>query len=539
MQLIKNVRFIVLILLLLLSVYFLFSPLIFKKSGVVVTFASKDNKCGQIKEGDVITQAGGFLIGNSEDFENALQGVKSGEYLTMVINNGPGGCTAIDDGDVGISVANIPSNQLKFGIDIQGGTTTLLKPGSLSLADTERIEEIIDKRIVVFGLPETRVSSSNNFVKVTSLTTEKIGSLIMPGKFEAKIEEERILENNVSTIMLTEEYTIKVVDEKLYVNDSYYQINQSFVLEDVKFDLMDITNTSVIIEANVFDNEDMRDVLGAFGYVTYNSDFKNYQFNIQVGISDKVSNRFMKITKGLKTSFSGTQAILEGSLVYYLDGNLINELNIPFEMVGQKIENIVVIGSGMSRSDVDNQRLRIIAALKSGVLSNIEIVGTEKFEPKLKYTITELPIIIMMGLTIFIISLTYLRYKKIKFGLYALLLMGAEVFCVLGAAALTQSVSPSGWIIDVPSIVGLIVLAVMSFVQMFLMIEQKIKGRDISIYFKYKKFLSSSSLLRILVFIISFLILFSVWRGFGFSIIVGLIIGMFITKPIYNSFLEI
>lgn len=532
----KNIRLIILIILLILFSYFLISPFVFRRSRVIVSFVDEENQCSQIKEGDIVNQISGFVIGNSEDFKRAVGAIKAGEHVTMVINNGPGSCKALKDGYIGMDVADTPSNQLKFGLDIQGGEVIILEPEEiLSFTELENEKEIIEERIKSLGLQETRVYTSDNTIRIVSLT-ESISTLIQPGNFEAKIGQGIEVENETGEIRLGDNfYDIEVIDEKLKINDSYYQTDQIFLLENIKFKILNITNSSFSVEAEFLVNDDVTAVLSSLSFVRFNTDFRVYEFNIPLEISSEASNRFMKITKGLKVTFVGTQSLLEGYLIYYLDSEEINRLNIPFEMAGTEINNIAVVGFG-SREEVENQKSEIQAILESDRLAELEIIGKEKFEPKLRNTVLELSLLTALVIIASTTVLIHRRYKNKKV-FFIPLLTGIEVFCIIGIAALTQSFFAPGWILDLFSVVGLIVFSFVSFSLLIIKTEEKLKQKQIFLWRKHRRILSLSSFSYLLVFLIAFVLLFTSIKGIGFSLITGLFMGL-ITKPIYGEFFK-
>jgi len=530
----KNIRVTIVAILLILFTYFLISPFISRKPGVVVTFVDEDNKCGQIRERDIVTQVGGVVTSNSEDFEKAVQTIKTGEHVRMVVNNGPGGCEALRDGYIGIDVADIPSKHLKFGLDIQGGEVTILKPReTLSLAELEEEKEIIGERIKGLGLSETRVYTSDSTIRIVSLT-EMISTLIKTGNFEAKIGQDIEVENGTGEIRLGDRfYDIETVDEKLKINDSYYQTEQTFLLEDIEFKILNITNSSLGVEAKFLDNDDVARVLSSLSFVRFNADFRVYEFNIPLEISDEASDRFMRITKGLRVTVVGGQS-LEGNLIYYLDGGKVSELNRPFgmEMAGMEINSINVIGFG-SENEVINKKLEIQAILKSGTLVEMEIIGKEKFEPTLRNTVLELSLLTALVITASTTILIHRRYKNKKV-FFIPLLIGIEVFCVVGIAALTQSVSGVGWVLNFLSIIGLVIFSFVSLSLLIIKTEEKIKQKQLFLWYKHRRIAGLSTFFYFSVFLTAFVLLFTPIKEIGFSIITGLFIG-FITKPIYTG----
>lgn len=501
----------------------------------MATFVDRDSMCGDLREGDVITHASGFSIGNSEDFTNALSSVKKDDYVTMVINDGPGGCTAIEDGNLGINVADIPSDELKFSLDIQGGTVFLFKPSTNNL---ERINQIINKRIKIFNVPETKAYVSNDTIKIVSLAKEKISSLTIPGEFEAKILEAVKIENGTGEIKIENNvYPVKLIDNKIEINNSSQDINQTFSLEQIDFKLLNITNDSVVVEATIFTNEDVLKVLTRYSY-TKELAPQTYEFNIPLEISDQASNKFTRIAKGLEITFSRGEQILEGFLVYYLDGKMIGELNIPVEIAEKEIKTIAVIGFGENHAEISEEKLKVQAVLESGKLPDLELIGTESYEPYLRENVIRLVLISTVLIIISVIVLAYIRYKHIALGFYMISVVASEVVCIFGFVALTQKVLAYGWIFGFPSIVGLIVFIIISTVWMFLVTEYKTREKELSLWYKHRKILSLKKFLIMTASITSFILLFTVWKGFGLSIISGLILGLLVTKSLYEQIIS-
>ena len=538
MQIIKDIRVIVIILLLLVSTYFLTSPFIFKKSGVIVTSISKDSRCSQIKEGDMITQVGGTIVRSLDDFNRTIATAKSGEYVAMVINNGPGDCIAYRDGDIGLGVTELQSRKLNFGIDIQGGTETTISLDGAS-ADLTRIVQTIEKRVKIFGLPQTYVYTSGNTIKIASLTEERINSLISPGVFKAKIIQDVILENSTGAIKIGNRlYNIESLDGKIVVDGIEYSSGQAFILDDIKFDFLNATNTSIAVEANIFTNGDISKVLT--GYERYNQGFRNYEFYIPIEISRNASDRFAKVSKGLKSSVTESQILLQGQLAYYLDNDAISKLSIPYEMTTKEINSISIVGFGSNLNQVANQKNEILAALKTEELPpTLRISGTAQIEPKYKMAVIFVSISFAIILAAFTIAASTLRYKSIKFGGYALLMISAGIFIIFGVAALTQTFYYPGWIIDMQTISGLVAIASLNSAQLLLVTEKITKNKNISLNYKYKEIISLPMLLNILVFVVSFLSLFTTWKGFGLSLLVGLVIEVALTRSVYENILKI
>jgi len=517
MKLLKNLRFVFLLLCLLSSFYFLGSSLFARNFGVVIIDVAKDGKCN-FKSGDVITSVSGVEVKNIEDFKIGEKNIKSGEYVAMVVNGGPGGCIAARDSYLGLDVVELPSNKFKLGMNIGGGSEISI---GLKNENLEKVIKIVDDRIKFLGLPETSASVSDSLIKIRTIEVEKIKSIIANGNFEGKVWREIKGENEIK--IGNANYPFEVVDEKIKINNSIYGEGQSFLLEDIRFDLINVTNNSITIETVTFTNEDILNVLSSYGYVSYNSGIRAYEFNIPLEISNQSLERFGKILKGLKTSFIGNQPALDGYLVYYMDGKRINSLNIPipYEWVGKEIKNMPVIGFEKSQQEALDEKIKIQAILESGKLPDLEIVGIKHFEGDIKGVIEWVTLLPLSAIIISILLLSFVRYKNIKLGLYASLLILAEAVCIVGIIAITQRVFAHGWILDVFSIIGLIVLMG--------------SGIEFLIYSKDRKIMRFLKFFEIGLVVFSLLTLFTSWRGLGLAIIVGIFMRNLITKGLYSE----
>lgn len=479
MDLLKNVRVIVVLLLILVFAYFLISPYFLKKSGVIVVSVDKDSKCGVIKEGDVITNVLGSYIRNSEEFKTIEKNAKSNEYTNMVVNDGPGGCVAIRDGYFGLAVADVPSDKVKFGIDIEGGITTTLKTKeSLNKTRMESVAKILKNRIGIYVLPETTALVSGNFLKINSLSTEKISQLISKGKFEAKVLEEVKLQDNVGKIPVgVGSYPIELVNNTLKINNTSYKEGDAFQLEDIKFDVKNITNTSVVVEALVFENKDILGVLTGVS-TSYNSNAQAYEVVVPVQLSTDATNRFSKVIKKIPTTLVGTQIVLNAFLAYYLDGSLISQLNIPMDLVRQPVTQLSIVSFSSSMPSVSNTKLKILSAVEAGALpTDLEIVQTERYEPALKTFSTEVFAFGLGLFVVFVVLVFHLRYKKLKFGLLTVTLAFTEILLVLGTIAVLQQVFGTNWVINLTTIVGFLAVSFASSALMIVSTEQALKKK--------------------------------------------------------------
>jgi len=529
-----NFRLYVLVALIIISSWYLFSPLFFKKAGVVVVGLDEDSKCGDIKLGDYITYVSGRNIKNELDFENVLKTVKKGERVAMVVGWGPGGCTAIGDGDVGIEVADVPSKSLKFGLDVYGGKRAWLVV-DVKLDELKHIKNIIEKRSKVFGTSQIKVDIESGHLFVDALNVNDLPFLISKGVLEGLIEQQLKLSGGVTQIKIgSDYYDIKPLNSSnsasVIVEDSEYTIGDNFVIGNISFKLLNITNDSVIVSGLVFTNEDVGPARAASSYIKYAGSTREYQYFVPVELSESASNAFSRITDGMPSVYVGQGSILEGLLVFYIDGEEINRLSIPVNMAGQNVKSLSIIGAALDANEATIKKKSIEMAMVGSIdhtISMGEIVEYKAGGVWLLYVLVGC--VCFLSIVLFIISYAlYKGHKNLKVSSWSVFTLLSVVFPVFGIASMSQSIFAPGWILDSVSILGIISLVVWEFFWIILITEKTLKRRDI----KIKKHLN------IILLVSSFILLFTKFSGFGIAMISGVILNFLVAGPLYRKILH-
>jgi hypothetical protein len=520
-----DVRLVALLVLLAASIYIITSPYLLKRYGVVVSSLA-DSRC-TMKVGDVITAVSGHQIANKNDFYESVKRVKKGEYVAMVVNGGPGGCTALDDSQLGVEVIDIRSSQLMFGIDVQGGVVTLLKPET----DVHKTAAILSRRAEVYNIPEFRMSVNDSVIRATALSEDVILPLLEKGMVEARVAEDVEIDSGIGYLPLGDRvYTVELVDKNVRINGIVHRVNDSFRLEDVDFTVRNVTNTSVVVEAKIFNNDDITRTLSS-GTLQYSSDRRTYEFTIPVEISQEATDRFNKVLRNVPTYSAYGQTLVRGFLIYYIDEKPISQLSIPAEMTKQTIKQISIVGLSPSINEATATKLKVLAAVESGVLSTrVSIVGIEMYKPTMREFCISLAssFIVLYALATSICS--SLRYKKLNAGLTALSLTLVVGVIVLGVVALVQQ-SFGAWVIDLQTVAGVMAFMSVSLVQLFLTSERLIRRKE----FLISRKLSASKFIDFSAAILSFVLLFTPFKFFGLTFLIGFVLEFILVRPIYTE----
>ncbi len=421
-----------------------------------------------------------------------------------------------------ISIALLLMNKLSFSLELQGGikTTLYLKEGNIT-----EVFEIIQKRISFLGLPD-KAFLNDSKIEILSLNNESLPKILEKGKFEAKILRKISLVNSTGTFSLSNSYDVKVEDKKLLIENESYEENEKFKIENIEFKILNITNESVYVEGFFFGNKDVKRILQP-SYISYNPDFKSYEFRVPVEISREASLRFEILTANAGRRLVPGGFVLDADLLYYLDGKLISELPLPVQMAGSRIENIVILGYG-PKIEASEKINSIKLALETGELPSLEY-KTEKIEGKIE-NIKEKIFLGIAGISLISFLISFKKYGKKGIWLPAFLF--SEGIIVLGIASISQLTLKPGWIFDLYSIFGLFSFLCLSLLNYFLISEKILKNKKFELIIKFKKIGEASNLIKIFAIIISFPILFLPFKGFGLAILAGMVL-TFLTNSLY------
>jgi len=518
-----NYRLVALCLFLIVSAYLLLSPYFFAKGGVLVSYMEGGNKCDNVDAGGRITTIERTAIRNLDDLNAFLKFVKNGEYYSIVVNGGPGGCTAIADGDLGFKAVDAPSGSLRFGMDIQGGIKATVKPTTEpAVVGTGKIIEIIKRRIEVLKLQEASVHASGSWIEILSPDGAEIGNLISPEMFEAKIEQSVKLDGDIGMLTVgVERHEIKRDGSTLTAGEAAAGINESFYLDRIRFDVVNVTNESATVGALVFTNDDVIGIVGS-PYVKYDQQTKMYQFAVFVYLEKNASTRFANITNGLGTTYIGTSPILSGTLKYYLDGKEISRLNIPFDSAGKALDTISITGFAKTFDEASTLERGVELSLAGDMPVQLEVAKTEVIKPAIG-----LPALMAVFCVLAVIPplSVHLAGRRIKNSAVSLSLSASVLLCVFGLVSLIQSAFRPGWVFDLASFAGVACYTILALFQFAVCAGKDGKNKNLM-------------RVKILLYACSFVALFTPYRGFGLALISSLLVNDLLAYPIYVKYLN-
>jgi preprotein translocase subunit SecD len=273
------------------------------------------------------------------------------------------------------------------------------------------------------------------------------------------------------------------------------------------------------------------------------------RFRFSISLSGDAAQRQADITSSLAVvPGTGSQAYLNESLDLFLDDKFVQTLNIGSDLKGRAVTDIEISGSGSGRDQSEavagalSEMKSLQTILITGSLPvKLAIVKTDSISPSLGQEFTRNAVLVGI-LSILAVSLVvYIRYRKIVLVLPILIMGWIEIFLTVAYAALI------GWNLDVPSIAGIIIAIGTGINDQILITDETIRGEKESttaytlkdkikraFFIVLASYFTSVASLGPLLFAGAGLL-----KGFAITSLIGLTLGVLITRPAYAHIIEV
>ncbi len=465
---------------------------------------------------EIIFEIDGKGIKNIDDYYSVMSGLEPGRTI-IVKTNGKNGIyrlvTRADETgkvDFGIDVYDAPTTNLKKGLDLQGGTRVLLQPERKLTADEmDLLVSNLNQRLNLYGLSDIVISetgdlSGNQYVliEIAGSNKEEIKGLVASqGKFEAKI---------LSDVIFTGG-------------------------EDIKY---------------VCRTADCSGIDPSQGCSEYNDGTQSgvmCRFMFSITLSQEAAQRQAKRTKDLVVITEGRNQYLNESLDLYLDTEMVENLSIGSDLKGKEATGIAISGSGIGKNaeeaklDALKNMKKLQTVLITGQLpAKLTVVKTDNISPVLgKDFIANALLVALVSILVVSLILT-IYYRKLKISIPITIVMISEVVILLGVAALI------GWNLDMAAIAGIIVAVGTGIDDQIVITDETLKGKSSELAYDWKRRIKNAFFIIMAAYftlVVAMLPLFfagaGLVKGFALTTILGVSVGVFITRPAYAAIVEL
>ncbi|MBN1156675.1 hypothetical protein JXA85_03605 [Candidatus Woesearchaeota archaeon] len=411
--------------------------------------------------------------------------------------------------DIGLSVYDAPTNNIKKGLDLTGGTRVLLQPEKeLDQADMDTLIENMKQRLNVYGLSDVVVRESKDLAGNQYVLVEIAGAnegevkdlLAKQGKFEAKIGNETVFIGG----------------------------------KDITY---------------VARSADKAGIDPQRGCGQLSDERWSCRFRFAITLTPEAAQRQADLTKNLALVIedAGEQYLSE-KLTLYLDDALVDELRIGAELKGSAVTDIAISGSGVGQTrqaaiyDALQNMKRLQTILITGSLPvKIEIAQSNNISPILGEQFLRNALVVALVAFISVAVVISIRYKKSGIIVPMMTILFSEVILLLGLAALI------GWNIDMAAIAG-IIAAVGTGVDDQVVITDEVlrKEKTAGMVVTWKEKLKNAFFIIMGAYFTMVVAMLPLWfagagllKGFAVTTIFGISFGVFVTRPAYAKMIEI
>ena len=473
---------------------------------------------------EVILSVNGERIRSVNDYFEVIEGVEPGQtftvttdertyYLTQRLIN----VTEIDDDgeevvvekyqDIGLNVYPRPMNNIRKGLDLEGGTRVLLEPqGEISSSELDMTVRGMEQRLNAYGLSDIIVRS----------TTDLFGNVFISAEIPGVNEDE------VAELLAQQgKFEGFVGDVPVFIGGERDVVYVHTAGEQARITRCD----------------------GSAGEF-----YCGFEFGIT--LSQDAARRMASATENLSVEGVGAEGYLSENITLVLDGEVVDELRISANLRGQVVTQIQISGggSGVSEREARDNAMQdmrnLQAILSTGSLPvRLDVVKTDSISPVLGEGFIRNALLAGFFAILAVIAIIAFRYKEWKVSIPIAITIVSEVLLILGFAALI------GWRMDIAAVAA-IIIAVGSGVDDQIIIsdetlKKKKKSRDDENE-SWKRRVGRAFFIIMAAYATLVVAMVPLWfagagllKGFALTTVVGVTMGVLITRPAFAAILEI
>lgn len=382
-----------------------------------------------------------------------------------------------------ISVISISIVGIEQGLDLKGGSSIQLQlEEPVNESTMNIVTSVLDKRLNIYGVQDVKVRSSGDqivIVEMAGKSPEEVEKLIgNPGKFEAKIDNKTVLTGN---------------------------------------EVASVKSTEVNSEGS---------------------------WSVPFELTPDGAKSFAESAKNK----GGHEVVM------YLDGKEIDKDHptLSQELAsGEPVTEIEVTGGAADQESGKVEANEVYTVLKTGSLPvKLKVIGSNTVSPELGQQFTEGALIAALCAILGISLVIFLRYRRAILAIPILITTFSEIIIILGVASIIH------WNIDLAAIAGLIA-SVGTGVDDQIIITDEVLNHDTEttrhrrtrtqMNVKNALFIIFASAGTLIAAMLPLAYVgfargssgIGTIAGFAFTTVIGVLVGVFITRPVYAKFIEL
>ena len=451
---------------------------------------------------EVISSVNGIEVNTVEDYHSIMNSMP--ENISMLIITNQGQYSVVNNGNIGLTIIERPRNNLRLGLDLSGGTRVLLTPEEPVSEDVlDQIVDSLDNRLNVYGVSDVVITKASDIfsddqfivVEIAGASQSEVTNLLQSqGKFEARIANQTVFSGNN---------------------------------EDITYVCRSADCSGIDPFRGCQQYQD--------GYVC------GYAFSIT--LSSEAAQRQADITSTLDVLGDQSNYYLSEPLNFYLDGVETNSLQISANLKGRASTNIQITGSGsgLSQTDAVDMALQDMKTMQTILMTgslpvNLDIVRIDSISATLGTGFLYNLLVIGLVALLAVATIIYYKYRETKLTAVTVLILLSEIVLILGFAAFFK------WQLDLAAIAG-ILLVIGTGIDHLIIITDEMKSGTHSKTVKGRiKDAMAIVFGAYITTLAGMLPLFNagagLLKGFAFTTIIGVSVGVLIARPAFASILQ-
>lgn len=469
-------------------------------NNTIVEVKGKAKEAG-LEEGMKVLSINNFSL-SELSFLEIKRKVEPKAKIEIITDKNKDGYVFLTTYELGIVPGTVSKLRLKTGLDLQGGARALLEPErELSPNEMSSLLETIRYRLNVYGITDVNVrevkdlmGKSYVLVELAGATPKELKELVAKqGKFEAKIGNE----------------TVFVGGRK-----------------DITFVCRNDATCAFIRECFTLANGN-----------------EACKFNFQIQLSEKAARKHAEVTAKLSENITAGRRWLNETLDLYLDDKLVERLLIDADLKGKPATSILIEGTGIGKTreeafkNAQKEMKKLQTILITGSLPfKLNIVKLDSVSPSLGKEFIKNILIAAIAAFVAVCLVVYIRYRKPILFVPVIVTMVSEVLLILFVAALIK------WNLDLASIAGIIAAIGTGVDDQIIIIDESRTG----VAYSLKERIKRAFAIILGAYATTAIALIPLWwagtgllRGFALTTILGITIGVFITRPAFAEILRL
>lgn len=336
----------------------------------------------------------------------------------------------------------VMKTNLNKGLQIQGGVSVLVSINKTDVTqeDAESIATILQSRISGLGLTQSEVQTVqigddwNIQVEAATQDPAQIEEVLtQKGNFEARMP---IRVRDTTTFELENSlYSFQRQNSSVLVNGTEYQPNSNFTLDNTTFYYLNNTESYASLEVVAYDGQDVVNVINSDARVG-RTQGGGYSWQFPIVLTSDAANQVQQVYSNYRSSgqyltFPNGES---AQLTLYVDGQQRSALNVASSFATSVETQPFITGGAESQSQAQEEMKRLQAILSSGTLPYpVEVESNSTFSAQRGSQFMAAAIIALIAAIAATGALVHFRYRSLSTSVPIVLTGSSEILILLGA----------------------------------------------------------------------------------------------------------